>query len=588
MRVERALVGLLYVVAAAVAGCGGELAYNLPPAARLMEPGPGVGGPGPGVIPPASNPYGMYGGAVGRYGDGMGGYIGGGYGGGYGECASCPPAAASQQATPSANSGVQQASYEGAQQAQYDDYYGDDYGYVGGTGSYGCGDEVGMGAPCADGGCGNCGCGAGGNCGCGAGGCGAGGCVNGCAGCGGGFGHGHGLLGRLLHGHGRWGGPGSTEACADGSAMAGMATSQVAFLGADGVQVNWDVSGYGLFDSTTLVIPGRQDFYQGAIYRLKLTNIPGRPGVELYPTLEIAPVTPRTDAYLAHSPIPVQFTEEDFDQVLSGNFVTKVIYLPDPEFQELALAGVETLVSTRLDPGVDPIAEADRRGSILAILRMGNKDLEPGYGASYTPADVVVPAGHVTTASGTSDNSYATQAVYEQPAATTGSHADESVTPAQYGQPCGPAYGYGAYGDGGAGMMPMGMPTSGFAPPAMPPNMVAGAPQWGMPITGTPIGLPGPPHIPLGTPAGLQKHTMRNHTRVLMPPPVDHVKVSVKHRPGLNYPRPVNHVHLNETQREPLRLMPNWFSHLFHHNGGGLFGRHAGAGAGAYGDPNCQ
>ena len=147
-------------------------------------------------------------------------------------------------------------------------------------------------------------------------------------------------------------------------------------------KLSWDVSGAGMFDSSPLVIPGRQDFYQGAIYRLKLTNIPGRAGVQLYPTLEVAPVTPRTDAYLAHSPIPVQFTEEDFDQVVSGNFVTKVIYLPDPEFQELALAGVETLVSTRLDPGVDPIAEADRRGSILAIVRMGNKDLELNGGAA--------------------------------------------------------------------------------------------------------------------------------------------------------------------------------------------------------------
>ena len=91
---------------------------------------------------------------------------------------------------------------------------------------------------------------------------------------------------------------------------------------------------------------------------------------------------PRTAAFLAHNAIPVQFTEEDFDQVLSGNFVTKVIYLPDPEFQELALAGVETLVSTRLDPGVDPIVEADRRGAILAIVRLGNKDLEmPGEAA---------------------------------------------------------------------------------------------------------------------------------------------------------------------------------------------------------------
>ena len=46
MRVERALVGLLFIATAAAGGCG-ELAYNLPPASRMMEPGPGVGGPGP-------------------------------------------------------------------------------------------------------------------------------------------------------------------------------------------------------------------------------------------------------------------------------------------------------------------------------------------------------------------------------------------------------------------------------------------------------------------------------------------------------------------------------------------------------------
>ena len=73
MRVERALVGLLFLVSHSwQPGCG-RLAYNLPPASRLMEPGPGVGGPGPGVIPPAGSPYGIYGGGVGRFGDGMGG-----------------------------------------------------------------------------------------------------------------------------------------------------------------------------------------------------------------------------------------------------------------------------------------------------------------------------------------------------------------------------------------------------------------------------------------------------------------------------------------------------------------------------------
>ena len=132
----------------------------------------------------------------------------------------------------------------------------------------------------------------------------------------------------------------------------------------------------GLFDSQPLICPLRYNFPRGAVYRLKMSGIPGRPGAELYPTLEVGPMMPRTEAFLAHNAIPVQFTEEDFDQVLTGNFVTKVIYLPDPEYQELALAGVETLVSTRLDPGVDPIVEADRRGAILAIVRLGNKDLQ--------------------------------------------------------------------------------------------------------------------------------------------------------------------------------------------------------------------
>ncbi|HEX5472655.1 MAG TPA: hypothetical protein VFW73_12260 [Lacipirellulaceae bacterium] len=360
--------------------------------------------------------------------------------------------------------------------------------------------------------------------------------------------------------------PGTMEAYADGGGLAGMATSQIAFLGDEGVHVSWDVSGAGMFDSVPLVIPGRQDFYQGAIYRLKLTNIPGRAGVTLYPTLEIAPVTPRTDAYLAHSPIPVQFTEEDFDQVVSGNFVTKVIYLPDPEFQELALAGVETLVSTRLDPGVDPIAEADRRGSILAIVRMGNKDLELGNERNGQSTNVV-PASH------------------EEPAMRgmrqlENHQARNGVSPAQYCDEGGPACeggpGYGgpcsAYGNGAMSNMPIGMPTAGFAPRAVPPNMLAGAPQWGMPITGTPIGLPGPPHVPLGVPAGLQKHVIKNRTRVVVPPPVTKMEMSVKQRPGMNYPRPDDHVYADETQREPFRLVPNWLTGMFHHHASNEYG----------------
>jgi hypothetical protein len=259
-------------------------------------------------------------------------------------------------------------------------------------------------------------------------------------------------------------------------------TVQVLFDKPEQMQVQWDVSSVGAYDSTPLVVPGRQNFNQGGIYRLKVTNIKGREGVELYPTLEVGTVTTRTAAYLAHSAIPIQVTDEDFDQVLAGNFVTKVIYVPDPEFQELALAGVETLVSTRLDPGVDPIVEADRRGAILAIVRMGNKDME-------------VPGG--------------------------------GIDAAQLGMLRGGA-------GGGEGFAPTGF-ISGVT-----------GPQYGMPYVGTNIGLPGPPHIPLGGPAGLRRHTIRNHTATAIPGPTNEVNVNVKQVPGLSYPRPANNVLIRE------------------------------------------
>jgi hypothetical protein len=129
------------------------------------------------------------------------------------------------------------------------------------------------------------------------------------------------------------------------------------------------------FTSTQIEAPGRYNFLQGAIYRLKLTDIPNRPGLELYPTLEVVPANNKTYPFLAHSAVPIAFTDEDFDQVAAGNFVVKVIYLPDPQFQDLATA-TDEVVSSRLEPGVDPIAEAHRRGSILLVVRIGNIDLE--------------------------------------------------------------------------------------------------------------------------------------------------------------------------------------------------------------------
>ena len=286
-------------------------------------------------------------------------------------------------------------------------------------------------------------------------------------------------------------------------------TAQLLFVGPESMQVQWDVATEGQFDSIPLVTPGRQNFPQGGIYRLKLTNIPGRAGIELYPTVELAYTTPRSKAFLTHNAIPIQFTEEDLDQVMTNNYVTKVIYLPDPDYQDLAMAGVETLVSTRLDPGVDPIVEADRRGAIMAIVRIGNVDLEmPGAGEIL--GERVIQASHSETVE-------------------RAGYGDMSFPPGHF-----------------PGHFP-GHPLP-FQPAPAAPGYVAGvtAPQYGMPNVGTPIGLPGPPHIPLGGPAGLQKHKMVNHTHRHLPDPSRKIKMDVKHVPGLSYPMPATNVKVKE------------------------------------------
>jgi hypothetical protein len=161
--------------------------------------------------------------------------------------------------------------------------------------------------------------------------------------------------------------------------------TEVRFLAPSGMKVAWFAPSPGSkngFTAQALDVPGRYNFLQGAVYRLKLTDVPDRAGIPYFPTLEVVPTNVKTAAFLAHSSVPVTFTADDFEQVAAGNYLVKVIYLPDPQFQDLAATGPNEVVSSRLEPGMDPISEAARRGSILLVVRLGNIDLE----AAGTPA----------------------------------------------------------------------------------------------------------------------------------------------------------------------------------------------------------
>jgi hypothetical protein len=295
--------------------------------------------------------------------------------------------------------------------------------------------------------------------------------------------------------------------------------TQMRFLGPEGMAVGWQIDGG--FADNQLVAPASYNFMQGATYRLKLSSIPGRELPPIYPSLHVYPVQPQTEAYLAHNAIPIRIENEDLDQVASSNFVTKVIYLPDARFQELAVAGVEELVSTRLPLGQDPIQEADRRGTIMAVLRMGNMDVEMPSGAptlTGAPGSAVQQTSHVVQMDG---------------------EAGQYVAPMPIGD-------FTAMGGGVPGDVLVGGPAGPGQAPYNPIAGTGGVPMWGYPHVGTPIGLPGPPHIPLGTPASLKSHTMRNLTDVDLGEPVDHMLIDVRHEPGLSVPHPVKHVQYTE------------------------------------------
>jgi serine/threonine protein kinase/tetratricopeptide (TPR) repeat protein len=160
-------------------------------------------------------------------------------------------------------------------------------------------------------------------------------------------------------------------------------------------------------------VPGRIKLEMGQTYQLKIGDIPNRPGVELYPVLQLPSSHPGITQFIDHSTIPVEFSEEDFDEVAAGQFLRKVVVLlasgrpavftslgfggpsisllPDPKktttFQPLEIVeGPAELVSIRLEAGADPVAEAKEFGYVLAVIRMGNVDLEPAK-ARYARAN---------------------------------------------------------------------------------------------------------------------------------------------------------------------------------------------------------
>jgi len=112
----------------------------------------------------------------------------------------------------------------------------------------------------------------------------------------------------------------------------------------------------------------------GPLYRLQVTNIPNNSGLEIFPTVEIIDRTYPPPELALRYPIPIELTQEELELAAQGMFVTRVVYVEDPN-QALPVQRHEDELQPWIEarPGDDPLIVADGLGRPVAILRIGGR-----------------------------------------------------------------------------------------------------------------------------------------------------------------------------------------------------------------------
>ncbi|MEM9184969.1 MAG: hypothetical protein AAGB00_00565 [Planctomycetota bacterium] len=125
----------------------------------------------------------------------------------------------------------------------------------------------------------------------------------------------------------------------------------------------------------------------GPVYRMKATGVIADEPIEVYPTVEVIGRLYPPPGKRMKFPIPVELTDEELKMAAAGAFITRVIYLEDPN---QALAIEEPVVNGKREQqwfearaDQDPLLVADRLGRPVAILRIGSR--LPGEGRYNDP-----------------------------------------------------------------------------------------------------------------------------------------------------------------------------------------------------------
>ncbi|WP_435015860.1 DUF7507 domain-containing protein [Tundrisphaera sp. TA3] len=140
----------------------------------------------------------------------------------------------------------------------------------------------------------------------------------------------------------------------------------------------------------------------GNAYHLRVSEIPDRPGAELFPVVEIVGHLHRPNGVdPGKYPIRIVLREDDItDAVDRGLMVTQVIYLEDPDLAIPVKLEKDDPPSVSLSPSEDPLRVARALGRVMAIARIGGRQPTPeelagptGLGLPNTPCPFSVAEG---------------------------------------------------------------------------------------------------------------------------------------------------------------------------------------------------
>ena len=145
-----------------------------------------------------------------------------------------------------------------------------------------------------------------------------------------------------------------------------------------------------------LAAPAQAGLLVGHLYRLRISDMPEFPGVELYPTIEMLDRLHAPPGQEAEFPVPVAFTTDEIEQALEGGLVTKVIYLEQPQFAIPRQSEGLMLPVQTLSPSVNLLSVADQLGRPLVIVRLGGRlpdarNSDVTFWGTNAPVQMVTP-----------------------------------------------------------------------------------------------------------------------------------------------------------------------------------------------------